>query len=462
MTDTAAPPDVTTDTRLLDELVAEAMERLHVPGLAVGIIHGDREIAAGYGVTSVEHPQPVGADTLFQIGSTTKTVTGTTVMRLVEDGTIDLDAPVRTYLPGLRLVDEDVASRVTMRHLLTHTAGWVGDYFFDTGRGDDALERMAERMADLPQVTPLGEVWSYNNASFYLAGRIIEVVTGKPYELAARELVLEPLGMNESYFFPEEVMTYSFAAGHQIRDGRAELVRPWALARSANAAGGLASSIRDQLRYARFHLGDGTAGDGTRVLQPATVAEMQREQAPARSIADAIGITWRITYLNGVRVVGHGGGTLGQASAFELVPERDFAISVLTNTRDRTILDEIVGWALRHFLGVSQPERIVQAVPPEQLAEYTGIYTAQGSDAELSVRDGALYVQLRPKGGFPTPDVPPPPAPPPYRIDFFTEDRVFNPDTPAALWWGEFLRKPDGSILGFHTGGRLLVRSHEL
>ncbi len=84
-----------------------------------------------------------------------------------------------------------------MRQLLTHTAGWTGDYFADTGRGDDALTKMVESMAELEQVTPLGAMWSYNNAAFYLAGRVLEAVTETPYEVAIRELVLDPLGMTQ-------------------------------------------------------------------------------------------------------------------------------------------------------------------------------------------------------------------------------------------------------------------------
>ena len=110
-------------------------------------------------------------------------------MALVERGELELDAPVRRYLPKLALADESVAAAVTMRHLLTHTAGWVGDYFADHGAGDDALARMVDDLQRLPQLTPLGKVWSYNNAGFYLAGRVIEVVTGEPYERVVQSLL---------------------------------------------------------------------------------------------------------------------------------------------------------------------------------------------------------------------------------------------------------------------------------
>src|SRR5579875_3400177 len=111
---------VDADVAPLHERIVEAMERHHIPGVGLGIILEGREHTAGVGVTNRDHPSPVTAQTFFQVGSTTETFTATVIMRLVEAGKLDLDAPVRTYLPDLRLADEDTAARVTVRHLLTH------------------------------------------------------------------------------------------------------------------------------------------------------------------------------------------------------------------------------------------------------------------------------------------------------------------------------------------------------
>src|SRR5215207_9079356 len=185
--------------KIAQKIISE-MKRLQVPGVAIGIWHKRKEYSTGFGVTSVEHPLPVTADTLFQTGSISKTFTGTMIMKLVEDGKVNLDAPVKKYVQDFKVQDKAVAEKVTVRHLLTHMGGWVGDYFNDFGNGEDALDRMVNDIARLPQIQPLGTIWSYNNAGFNVASRVIEVVTKKPYEKALQEMVFDPIGLKMSLF----------------------------------------------------------------------------------------------------------------------------------------------------------------------------------------------------------------------------------------------------------------------
>src|SRR5437899_6536150 len=105
------------------------MKKFDVPGVSVGILHEGAELVAGYGVTNIEFPQPVDGDTLFMIGSTSKTFTATAIMQLVDEGLVDLEAPVRTYLPKFRVKDKALSDQILVRHLLTHMGGWLGDYF---------------------------------------------------------------------------------------------------------------------------------------------------------------------------------------------------------------------------------------------------------------------------------------------------------------------------------------------
>jgi CubicO group peptidase (beta-lactamase class C family) len=243
------------DFRQLGEYIVGRMQEYHVPGVAAAVLRDGQEYTAGFGITNVEAPVPVDANTLFQIGSITKTFTATVALRLMEAGKLDLDAPIRKYLPDLKLRDEAAAAGATLRHLFSHTGGWLGDYFDDTGSGDDALTKIVANMAELPQFTPLGETFSYNNAGFYLAGHVIETITGKSYEANVKELVFDPLGMDNSFFYANDAISRRVAVGHSVHDGKPVVARPWALARAAHAAGGIASTVTDMLKYARFQLG---------------------------------------------------------------------------------------------------------------------------------------------------------------------------------------------------------------
>ena len=440
------------DFRQLSDFVVAEMRRLSVPGVAVGLIHDGREHLAGFGVTSVENPLPVTADTLFQIGSTTKTITGTIVMRLIEQGLIDLDAPVKSYLPELTLQDKAAEASVTTRHLLTHMGGWLGDFFRETGSGDDALARYVAEMAGLPQVVPAGAVWSYNNAGFGLAGRLIEVVSGQPYEAVAQAMVLDPLGMDNSFFFPADVISRRFAVGHRLdaQDG-VVVERPWALARSGHAVGGLCSSARDQMRYARFHLGDGATASGERLLSAATMAAMQSPCCDA-NLGRQMGLSWILKEMGGERVVMHGGATNGQLSAFLMVPARGFALTVLTNADEGAMLhDEVVRWALGHYLGLVEPATTHLTLDAAALNEYLGTYTARLGDLELYLDGEQLMARHTPHGGFPDVDSPPSPAPPPSRLAFFAPDCLIALDPPLINMKAEFLRDAAGRIEWLRT-----------
>src|SRR5579884_3055616 len=436
----------------LDAKVAEAMERLHVPGVSIGILIDGQEHVAPFGVTNVDYPSPVLPDTLFQIGSTTKTFTATAIMRLVEAGKIDLDAPVRTYVPELMLADRSVAETVTVRQLLNHTAGWSGDYFPDMGWGDDALARAVESMESLEQLTPIGEVWSYNSAAFYLAGRVVECVTGRPYEMALRELVLAPLGLAQTVFFPEEVMLRRFAVGHNVDGDTVTVARPWPIPRDCNPAGGLASSAVDQLRYARFHMGDGTAEDGTRVL---SAESLKRMQTPAVEADEGryVGLSWFVSDINGVRTVAHGGGTIGQLSSFMFVPERGFALTILTNSvTGGQLHGEIGTWVLREYLGLEEAEPVGYERPAEELAEYAGTYVGSALDLTLTLQDGRLFLGVIIKD---YPGDSPPPAPPPAPVAFYEDDRFLVEEGSMRGTRGVFLRGPDGELSWVRFGGRV-------
>jgi CubicO group peptidase (beta-lactamase class C family) len=383
----------------LSAVVTERADALGVPGVAVGIQYEGTAQTAVHGITSVENPLAVDADTLFQFGSTGKTYTATAVLRLVDKGLVDLDAPVRRYVPELRLKDESVAERVTVLQLLNHTAGWDGDYNRNTGTGDDALAAYVAGMADIDQISPLGTEVSYNNASLSLAGHLIANVTGQTYEQAMQDLVLTPLGMDHTFFFPNDVMTRRFAVGHNnTPDGTVTVARPWALPRAGNPAGGMSATIGDQLVWARFHLNDGRTDSGEQLL-PADLVRAMRVPTvdmPGNALGDAVGISWMLARRGDVTLVQHGGTTIGQHSAFVLVPERGFGIAVLTNCgpNGEQLNTELVDWALEHYLGVVEAEPDLRDVDEATLDEYAGDYDAIGLSVQVSPRLPHLLVKL--------------------------------------------------------------------
>ena len=165
-------------------------------------------------------------------------------MKLVEQGRVDLKAPVRTYLPDFAVQDPAATKDVAVWHLLTHTPGWEGQLSTED-RGVDALAHFVTTiMRDLPQLAPPGAVWSYNNAGFALAGRLIEVVTGRNIHDALRELVFAPLGLTRTFTRLPDVMTYRYTLGHREQNGRTAVIRPYQTT-SSTTAGGVMTSLAD-------------------------------------------------------------------------------------------------------------------------------------------------------------------------------------------------------------------------
>lgn len=423
------------------EAVEAAREQHGVPGVAVGVLEEGEEQHQSYGVTSIENPLEVTPDTRFQVGSITKTFTGTAICELVARGDLDLDRPVREYVPGLVLADTDATERVTLRHLLSHTGGWFGDYFDDTGWGDDAAAVYVERMRELPQQTPVGELWAYNNAGFALAGRAVELVTGKRFEDVVQEFVLDPLDLSSTTFWPWEVMTERFAVGHVGEGEELQVARPWPVGRSAHAAGGIVSTTPDLLRYARLHLDP-----------PPALARMQIPQAPTAEEGEWVGLTWYGQDRFGTLL--HGGGTNGQISLLVLVPARSFAMALLTNHSPGGL--QVIEAALREAgLAADEPQPI-EDVPIEG---YAGVFETTVDRITLSPLDNArMRVESESLGGFPTKDSPPGPQLPPAEAFFYTPERWYVEAGPLKGMRGHFIHDDDGALRWLRAGGRLFRR----
>lgn len=382
--------------KLLD-VVSELAVEFDVPGVAAGLWHRAQTAYACHGVTNIENPLPVDVHTLFQAGSTGKTFTATALVLLEAEGRVELDAPVRRYVPDLQLKDAAVADQITLRHLLNHTAGWEGDYFPDTGDGDDALARFVTCMSELEQLSAPGAAFSYNNAAVCLAGRVIENVTGVTYEAAIRKLLLEPLGLRESFFFRDEVMTRRFVVGHKPTAGDTLAVaRPWGLPRNGAPAGGIVTSVSDLLAWARFHLEADGRKHGLPMPDSSRLRAMREPTAhmPGCALGDAVGIGWLLSNVGSARLVGHDGSTNGQEASLSFLPEQDWALVILTNASPggmalnrmatRRVLSACTGIAAEDVQPVS--------AAPATLTAYAGEYSARGMRCVVTVGEGGDLV----------------------------------------------------------------------
>jgi CubicO group peptidase (beta-lactamase class C family) len=450
----------------LSDFVAETATKFGIPGVAVGVWADGREAYACHGVTSVDNPLPVDRDTLYVLGSVTKTYTATALMRLVAEGRVELDAPVRRYVPELRLTDEQAAEEVTVLNLLNHTAGLDWGVVIDAGEGDDALAGYVAKMAGLELIAPPGTRASYSQAGYNLAGRIVEKVTGLTYERAVASLVFEPLGLSHSFFARDDVMTRRFAVGHNRGDdGTLSIARLWRRSRGDNPGGGVASSVADQLRWARFHLGDGRAESGVRVLPAEVLHRMKEPTAALRgsNLGDAIGVGWFLRDVDGVRTVGHGGSANGQFAELLTVPERGFAVVALSNAGPDGIPfnQAVVRWALRTYLGVT--DRDPQPLPYDEVRARDVVGSYENDVMTLTVGTAGavlrLEVLLKPEiRAAADKELPPDHAP--FDFGLLPGDADEYVITSGAFQGqrGFFTRDETGAVVGVDLAGRLFNR----
>ncbi|MGW4243271.1 serine hydrolase domain-containing protein [Nocardia sp. NPDC004722] len=454
------------DTALSD-FVAATAAKFDMPGMAVGVWVDGREIFANAGVTSTENPVPVTEHTLFAIGSTSKTFTTTALMRLVADGKVDLDAPVRTYVPELKLSDERHAATITVKQLLNHTAGFDWNLINNTGEGDDGLAAFVTTLSELPLIAAPGERPSYSQAGFNLLGRVIENVTGEPFEKVIAATVLEPVGLRESFYHRDDVMTRRFAAGHERQeDGALAVSRSWKGTRANNPGGGLGSTVSDLLRWGRFHLGEGRAESGAVVL-PAEVLHRMRQPTVtlrASTMADAFGLCWMLRDVDGVRTVGHDGSGFGQFANFQLVPERNFAVVVLSNASPDGIPanQAVIRWALEHYLGVIDKDPEPVPFDATRAPELFGVYDIDAMTMTCYAEGDQLYLEckVKPEIRAAAPEAEIPQDHPPFPFGLLPGDTDEYIITAGSFTGqrGFFSRDTTGAITGIDLAGRLFTR----
>ncbi|MEJ7838825.1 MAG: serine hydrolase domain-containing protein [Thermomicrobiales bacterium] len=336
-------------------LIETWMEELAIPGAAIGVASGDQQQSVGFGIGSIDDPSPVTHETRFQIGSISKTVTSTAIMRLIEDGLVDLDDPVQRFIPDFTVADADVAAEVTVRHLVTHTSGFDVFPALPGTSGDTALQLLMDETSAIQQVAPPGGPFSYTNLNAAILGRILEVVGDGLFEDLIQTMVFDPLDMTTATYDTETVTAGPHARGHDIAEDGTAVVSTgsFALPRITWPTGGIFCSIDDLLRYGMYHAGIGVASDA---LPGKSAREsMQRPLEPGGSLGryqvDGVGVSWFTVDRDGITCVLHDGGTNGQQSLLVVVPESGFVCAVVANASTGVELAALVArWLLNNLL----------------------------------------------------------------------------------------------------------------
>lgn len=392
-----AAPLLGQDFAPLEQSAREELARLNIPGASIAIVRGDRVIySKAFGVADVETNEAVRPEMLFRLGSTTKMFTATALAELSIEGKLDLNAPAGKYLPGL----PPKLSQVTANQLLSHTAGIHDEAPMYGSHDDDALGKGIRAWTDGWLFTAPGKIFSYSNPGYWMAGYLVEVLSGKPYADAMEERVFRNCGMSRTTLRPTMAMTWPLAQGHEFVDGKARVPRPAADNAGSWPAGSIFSNSQDLARFVTAFLNDGML-DGKRALDPRAFALLSSTHAKYPDSPESYGYGLTIRDLRGVHVVEHGGSRMGYGSFIRMAPEQRVGIIVLTN-RTGANLPATQEKASELMLPL-QPKAVlaskaVLALSAQDGERIAGVYQNGDQRLEFVARDQRLFLK-RARGG---------------------------------------------------------------
>jgi CubicO group peptidase (beta-lactamase class C family) len=348
------------DFAAIDHYVQNEMKEMRMPGVALGIVKGDEIVhLEGFGEAD-SSGRKVTPHTPFIIGSTSKSFTALAIMELVEAGKVELDAPVRRYIPWFQVADQEASERITVRNLLNHTSGLSraagGEYLQKQDDSKGALERAVRSLRDVELDRPVGKSFEYSNVNYTILGLIVQRVSGESYEHYVNEHILTPLKMNNTYMFVPEAKRHGLATGHQYWFGWPFPGGGIVANRAATPSGYISSSAQDMSHFLIAQLNEGRY-EGAQVLSAEGIAQMHRGTANMHG-GSSYAMGWEDSELSGVPVVRHSGDTGNFHATMILVPESQWGVVVLMNGSNHLRLDGMDGIAnsvTARLLGVEPP-----------------------------------------------------------------------------------------------------------
>jgi CubicO group peptidase (beta-lactamase class C family) len=423
----------------LEKVVLDELKATNTPGAAIGIVRGDRLIyAKGFGTSNVETGAPVTPNMLFRLGSTTKMFTAAALVQLAEAGKLKLDDPIGKHAKGL----SPKIAQLTSHQLLSHTGGLRDDAVMFGQHDDAALGETARGLKDDFLFTEPSRIFSYSNAGYWLAGFVVEQVSGKPYADQLNEALFKPLGMQSTTLRPTMAMTWPLSQGHE--GAPPKVIRPAADNAGNWPAGSIFSSVNDLSRWAIALLNGGKL-DGQQVLAPSLIALLSAPHAATPGSDSHYGYGLTSATERGVRRLQHGGSRSGYGSVITLAPEQRVGLIILAN-RSGASLPRTAEKALElllPFTPKASEKTQSMAMSEAEMQRCVGVFAQGSNSVELMLVEGKLFAK-RGNQQFPVNKV---------GEGRFTGGALERPTVSFALVFGA-----DGKAEYFHAGGRSLRR----
>lgn len=373
-------------------------------GASAALLQEESVAEAATGVLNVSTGVTTTTDSLFQLGSITKAFTATLVLQLLEEGRIEIDAPVRKYLPDFRVASERVSENLSVRHLLTHTSGIDGEFFIETGTDSDCVQKYAQACRVLRQIHEPGDSTSYCNAGFVVLGALLERMTGQPWHSLLHERIITPLGLLRTTTDYAELPRFRVAVGHVFDPDSAKfgISKRLHLPRGMGPTGAtLHSSAKDLAEFGRSFLLGGRAGSGAPILTPESISLAlvpQAEWPTVRWTQLRTGLGWQLQSWGGRMLFGHDGVTFGQNSFLRVMPDENLVLALLTTggqESGKNLYQALFGDVFHELAGVRPSD--TPKVPVEvsfDAERVVGRYANASTRADVFIEDGKLRLKV--------------------------------------------------------------------
>jgi len=394
----AEHPEIVSSLKLLEAWIESQMAYRGLPGMSVGIVHDQNLIwSKGFGYSDVDKKIPATPGTIYRIASITKLFTATAIMQLRDQGKLHLDDPVSKHLSWFKIRSRYTdAPPVTIRHLLTHSSGLPREAAFPYWSENNfpTREQIIAALPNQEAVFAPETKWKYSNLALSLAGEIVSVVSGEPYDLYVQKHILEPLGMSSSSMVLPEAHKGRVAIGYGRRmpDGKRD-IRPFTDCKGIAPAANLSSTVADLAHFASLQMRDGNVG-GNQILKGSTLREMHRVHWLQSDWKSGRGLGFAIVRDGERTLVGHGGWVAGYRTQIMASPEEKLAVIVLTNADDGN-----PGYYLMQAFNVVAPAIKKVAAPPARIVQpdpewnkYVGRYRNPWEDLQVLILNGELVL----------------------------------------------------------------------